>query len=1751
MLEVGGENSGGGGEGGGAASFSFRANPQCSIGLRYKHPLEWTCSWDSASRQATVKRPTGSSISFRAAAGSADAPVSGGSRKLNYRVRLLNQDKSPCTDGNPIYLDMVQSNGSTLRFSASTGKVVSLISSSGVETTAEAYAAKLQVNRHPSTGAIQSIWSQSQGLLQAVPEGNKLTLEWYSPSQVNKTARSVTASGTPYKTVSYENTVKDGEPVMLITEQRQGMPAFRTERKVEGNNVTITQGEGDERIVRRIERNFLPGSKWEMIESYRKINEETPVSCVRTVQKSTDGGWLTISSTEGYDTPLAQTTLYTYNDQFRVSLEIKPDGGYTRYEYDDQGRVVLEATPWAGGGEKGTRTTYADLRFNDFRPATEREIIIAQDGTETVLNQRSYTYEDSHEVNRTTVTETALGSDEVHTSISETYGEATQYPYARGRQKMSQGINGVQTVYTYEATTDHGATHKVTSTVQANGSIVPGQSTRTVQYVAENGTTTRQEQYVHTGENWSLITSEDYEYDVELRRTKTTKGNGRIRTTEWMCCGPLRETDEDGITTSYAYNSAKQLVETIRSATETTPETITSYIYDAAGRIISTRKDVGALTTVESTEYDDLGRVISTTDILGRVTRTQYSDNQLTTTITNPSGATQVVQKYYDGFIIFRGGTGQRETEAQINLTPEGILITIFSQGSILTKTLENGFGQTIRQEQPNTLGEFIITRNYYNDKGQLICTQTEDMAPTMTSYNEIGYAIKETILLDQFNPDNVTKNRISENTICHQIREDGVYQLQTFITYNTAGFPLTQIKESLISELSSVLKKKNITTDIYGHQSMQWTEYGGPTQCIHYSQIPTSDIVATFLAVDNFTVTQTDHAGIHFSQERSYTTKGMILQQTDARGNVTTTEFDIAGRSVKVTNPAGNVTAIRYSSYYDSPICITNALGDTICYSYDIRGRKTAEFGTATRPLCFAYDETDHMVTLTTFRTGEGDIATDPSDRTDGDSTTWLYDTATGFELKKTYADGSCTVKTYDRLNRLETVTKARGIITSYAYAQLTGELISVTHNDATPPWHFNYNHLGQIISITDASGIRELSYDAYGKMIQDTSFGTVENCLQENFDSFGRSSGYCLMLGTRTVQHSSLGYNHKGAITRMDLEELTSPFTWEYDNVSGFLKQLSYPNGLVRKNIYHPTLNLFSSINYEDLENGDMIAGHTYQYDELMRPIQRQNFWDATTSTTRNFTYNSRSELVNDQFLAGENFVYQYDNIGNRKISRELEGERYYNTNRLNQYITINREETSFIPSYDADGNQTHIKTSTGVWNVSYDANDRPISFTSEDNRLVISFKYDCIGRCFEKKVVVNKITDSHIYYLYRGYLQIAELDLMHPEAMLVKSYWWDPNEPLTTRLLMMKCWKENMAAKKEHFYYLYDSLKNVTSIFGEQKERKALYEYSSFGQVLKSEGDIAQFNKFRFSCEYMDDELGLIYYNYRHFNPTDGRWINRDPITERGGWNLYEFVSNANNKIDYLGLNDCYWSSTANMPLPRPTSSTPEPDEPDGLESFEKALNENLKTLSEYKCTFLITYSQHGNIVGEKFDTKAVVEKVKMLIQKKFDKDCLTIKEVPSHTPECLIETMKKEKCLCGIVYIGHSSTNPSRMIFDPAANGQKSIASSQTEGNPHRYPPTCLPVDNLLPCNTSAIFGCQSAKGENSISESISKHFCGTVVGSKGKLNFDGGNPYTPSFLWMGGSEFVKFKNAKEKEKEVPKECCCTKEKKDVE
>ena len=117
------------------------------------------------------------------------------------------------------------------------------------------------------------------------------------------------------------------------------------------------------------------------------------------------------------------------------------------------------------------------------------------------------------------------------------------------------------------------------------------------------------------------------------------------------------------------------------------------------------------------------------------------------------------------------------------------------------------------------------------------------------------------------------------------------------------------------------------------------------------------------------------------------------------------------------------------------------------------------------------------------------------------------------------------------------------------------------------------------------------------------------------------------------------------------MNLEGLESPFTWQYDQTTGFLHHLTYPNDMVRSNSYHPRLNLVTAISYRNGADGELAAGHEYDYDALMRPTQRRDSWDAATpATIRDFTYNKRSELVKDQIRQGGSFNYRYDNIGNR---------------------------------------------------------------------------------------------------------------------------------------------------------------------------------------------------------------------------------------------------------------------------------------------------------------------------------------------------------------------------------------------------------------------------------------------------------------------------------------------------------------------
>ena len=273
--------------------------------------------------------------------------------------------------------------------------------------------------------------------------------------------------------------------------------------------------------------------------------------------------------------------------------------------------------------------------------------------------------------------------------------------------------------------------------------------------------------------------------------------------------------------------------------------------------------------------------------------------------------------------------------------------------------------------------------------------------------------------------------------------------------------------------------------------------------------------------------------------------------------------------------------------------------------------------------------------------------------------------------------------------------------------------------------------------------------------------------------------------------------------------------------------------------------------------------------------------------------FGYNPRSELTS-AVIGTNDYAYLFDPIGNRERSAENAVTNLYAADSLNRYTAISGS-APFLPEFDTDGNQTLLRTTTGIWHVTYNAENRPVCFSNET--AVIDMAYDYMGRRFLYRETVNNTVIRHERYLYRGYLQIAALDMLNAAAV-IHTIVWDPTEPTATRPLLL-------STPEGWFTYGFDQVKNVSELFDSSGGTVATYDYSPFGEIIAATGTAAATNPIRFSSEIWDVSLGLVQYNYRPYNPPDARFINRDPIEEEGGLNLYVVAGNATiNLWDYLG-------------------------------------------------------------------------------------------------------------------------------------------------------------------------------------------------------------------------------------------------------
>ena len=1463
--------------------------------LRVNHPMfnELVITGDVV----TIKPQYGDSVRYSLATGKPldNAALSTG------RVRKLDTNFAANTENEATYIEETFSDGSSLIYPIVGGTPVRMVTSEDVAFSSDEFNAAYEVIRDDA-GVIRQIYAASTGVLTVTSYGSSaFMLNIYPLSQVGSKGENgyYALSGSSVKSVAISGVA---DSVLNIIESTpDGMP---TRYRWNKNGNVWTFSKGDESVNEQQTRteDALSPAAWTGDNTYTDADGNT-IAAEHAQYRHTNFGQV-IDKTISGSGDEAQVTQYIYgeiagrNDYGRVIRELHPNGSHTRYEYDAEGREVLNVSSTAISGfvEKGTRTTYASGRYNENRPATVKTVLVNEAGNETVLATTSYTYEDTADVHRVTTTRTAAGSSISMVSIDERFGTSASLPYARGRIKFSQAENGVQTWHSYESTELHGAMVKHTAETRAEGIVVNGQSHRNVEFIAANGIVLRQEEHVLTSAGeWVLISSETYTYDHLMRELTCTRGNGRTSSKTWMCCGLASETDEDGVTTLYNYDAAKRLIGTERSATETTPATVTVYNLDTAGRTIGTMTSIGDMVTTTATEFDSQGRTVAQTDVLGRISRTAYSADGLTTTETTPAGATFVTTSNIDGSTARVYGTGQRELVYSYDLNGSNLRATVRNTaGDIVSQTITNGFGQTIVQAKPNTLGGFIYTRNEYNAKGQLVKQyqdtgwNTEKTAPLLFEYDSFGNQVKQTLaLIDTPTKDN---SPVDEMTYSVESAEDGVYSVTTQTRYNAAGEPLSATQKQLISQLSTTLASKSVSIDVRGNTSVNWTEFTAPTKVTSFSTIPTSNITAESIRIDGFTISQKNHAGIITTSSRSYTATGMCLVQVDSRSNATTTLTDLAGRTICVTDAANATTTTAYDSVLDQPSVMTDAMGNTACYKYDARGRKIAEWGTAIQPACFGYDDMDNMTMLRTFRADSEVITTDPSERTDGDVTTWGFDAKTGLEITKTYADNTSVVKSYDAYNRLATETDARGNVKTYSYEHARGLHLGTTYTvvdgtAATADRSFAYNHLGQMTLLVDDAGTRTFGYNACGERETDSLVVDGDtHLITEQRDGLGRSIGYVYSKNGSVQQTVTTGYGTDGRISSAGFTHggVAKLFGYEYLSGSNLLQKLTKPNNMTLTQTYETTRDLLTGMAYH--RGSTLVAQRTYTYDILGRPTAR-NTARQGSEVNDTFTHNTRSELIEAQ-VNGKDYEYAYDNIGNREFSREEGKESMYEANALHQYTSITENGTEpFVPQFDADGNQVLNKTDTGIWSTVYNAENRPISFTNANSDTVVECAYDSQGRRAYKKVTTNGTVTLYQRYIYRDYQQIACVDLTrshHPCLWLIT---WDPSQRIATQPL---------AIQKDGAWFTYglDLTKNICEVFNTSGYIVTTYSYTPYGKITDT-GSIIQ--PIQWSSEYIDTEIGLIYYNWRYSNIKDGRWINRDFLSEKYDKNLYIYKRN----------------------------------------------------------------------------------------------------------------------------------------------------------------------------------------------------------------------------------------------------------------
>jgi len=683
-----------------------------------------------------------------------------------------------------------------------------------------------------------------------------------------------------------------------------------------------------------------------------------------------------------------------------------------------------------------------------------------------------------------------------------------------------------------------------------------------------------------------------------------------------------------------------------------------------------------------------------------------------------------------------------------------------------------------------------------------------------------------------------------------------------------------------------------------------------------------------------------------------TYTSLGQVLTDTAPDGTVTKNVYDSgSGYLVETIKDygSGRLNAATQFTYdaYGNVASVKDAMGNTSSSTYNSLGQLLEKDGPLLEKEQFSYDQ-------------NGQIVVDQKQAPGGQwqKTENVYNSIDKLVANRVYTGTSAYLETtfaYDANGSLTQTTDPLGHTTSVAYDERHKAYLMTDALGKTVKCDFDSN--GNTVKQTDELGhittyavdgldrmaqktlpdgsYQTWKYDAQGNTIGSRStagnivsqtYDARERLLTESYGSSTISNGYDIMgrLHTITEGGTSLiyGFDALGRNTSFtDQAGRTSSYTYDLD---GNRLSATYPTGVTVNSVYDASNRLTA------VKDGSGTTQASYSYDLLDR-ITNSSLANGTTTTT-NYDLLSRISSISDALNSGDkNYSYVYDNASRVTSTTEPRGTVSSSYSYRNEVTGIVEpsgspfSDQSFV--FDAAYNRTSwtlgssttsyttnnldqytaVGSATPTWN----SNGGLASFSGN------SYVYDALDRLIE----VDYSGGKTLYTYDPASRRISKIDENGSGTVLSTVQYHYEGTAVAVEYQSSTTWtyfggfmRTNGTTKQ---WYYRDGHGSVAAVADNSGNLLEGYEYNAQGQfqITNASGTVlstsAIANDIMYSGLRFDNETGNYFCNARFYNPTLGRFINRDPLPGAEfsqGTNLYAYCrNNFLNASDPTGMDD----------------------------------------------------------------------------------------------------------------------------------------------------------------------------------------------------------------------------------------------------